>query len=357
MKNVLIVRSAFSKLYESTWSRALNELGTRCRIFDTHAHCSNGLPGRIQQRILWGPDISRVNRELIRTVKASKPDVTLLYQGNHYRPETIRELRKHTFVAGYHNDDLLGPRKRMLRYRHVSRGLPFYDGYHVYRDCSVDDLTGAGVANAAVLMSHYVPWLDYPRTLSAEDRRRFDCDLIFAGHWEDDRRVECLSAGVDKGIRVRVYGSQRYWTPTIPRKLRKDFDLLPIVHGEDYQKALCGSKIAACFLSKWNRDQYTRRVFEIPACGVFLLAERTPVMQQLYDEGKEAEYFSTPEEFVSKGLFYLKNPAARKRIAAAGHQRATTSGYDVYSRMHQWIRDVGKWKRQHESEVPDSAAA
>lgn len=350
IRSVLIVRGAWGEIHEPAWNRALNEIGLRSRVFDSHARLRKGILGRIEQRLLWGPDLSKVNRELIQTVKQSKPDVTLLYQGHHYWAETIQELAGHTFVVGYHNDDLLGPRKHLLRYRHLNRALPFYHGYHVYRDCNLKSLAQAGMKNAAVLMPYFIPWLDYPRTLSSGDHQRFDCDLVFAGHWEDDRRVECLSAAVRKGIHVRLYGQRRYWGPAIPRNVRNRLEHFPHLYGEEYRKALCGSRIAACFLSKWNRDQYTRRVFEIPACGVFLLAERTAVMQQLYQEGKEAEYFSSPEEFVDKARFYLRNPDARKRIAEAGHKRATTCGYDIYSRMRRWLEDVQNWSNQSASE-------
>lgn len=357
VRSILIATSTIEKLYEPTWNRALNEIGVKCRIFDTRSLLSKRIMGKFEHHFLWGPGISKSNRELIRTVKHSRPDVTLLYQGRHYWPKTIRELRKYSFVVGYHNDDPLGSHKHQTRYRHIKRALPFYHGYHCFRDCSLKDLSEVRVKNAAVMMFYFTPWLDYPRTLSSKDHKLFDSDLTFAGHWEDDHRMDCLSAAVRKGIQVRLYGRSRGWKPAIPKDIRRILNFEPPIWGEDYRKALCGSRIAVCFLSKMNRDQYTTRVFEIPACGVFLLAERTPVMQQLYEEGKQAEFFSSPEEFLDKARFYLNHPEARKRIAEAGHHRAMTSGYDVHSRMRQWLQDVKRWKMQYESTTSGLAAA
>ncbi len=351
IRSVLIARSAWGEMYEPAWTRALGELGLDARMFDTHRHFPPGLWGRIQQRVLCGPAVSRVNRLLADEVRSTRPDVTLLYQGHHFRPETIDELRRYTFVVGYHNDDLLGQRKHMLRYRHLKRALPHYHGYHVYRHATFRDLAGAGVDRGGVLMSYYLPWLDYPRRLDPAERRRFQCDVAFAGHFEDDGRVECLGAAARAGLHVRVYGAARWWRPALSGNLGQAIDLQPAVYSDDYRKALCGAKIAACFLSKWNRDQYTRRVFEVPACGVFLLAERTPVMGELYAEGKEAEFFASPEEFLSKAQFYLAHPSLRKRIAEAGHRRATRSGYDIHSRMQEWLRDIHTW-RDEEQTVP-----
>ena len=49
-----------------------------------------------------------------------------------------------------------------------------------------------------------------------------------------------------------------------------------------------------------------------------LIAERTEEHQDLFEEGKEAEFFATLEELSDKISFYLKNDQARCRIAEKG---------------------------------------
>ena len=63
----------------------------------------------------------------------------------------------------------------------------------------------------------------------------------------------------------------------------------------------------------------------------------------MFKEGKEAEYFSSSDEFLDKVRFYLKNNDARDRIAIAGYQQVITAGHDIYSRMKQWLADVTNW--------------
>ena len=122
----------------------------------------------------------------------------------------------------------------------------------------------------------------------------------------------------------------------------------PIHHilGENYRRAICAARISACFFSKKNRDEYTRRVFEITACGGFLLAERTPMMLELFPEGSSAEYFASQAEFVDKARFYCSNEAARLRIAARGYERVRAEGHDLFSRMRQWLGDVARWRAE-----------
>jgi len=67
------------------------------------------------------------------------------------------------------------------------------------------------------------------------------------------------------------------------------------------------------------------------------LAERSQEHQQLFAEGREAEFFSSVEELIDKARFYLSHDRERERIAAAGRERCRVSGYSNEARMAQII--------------------
>ena len=84
----------------------------------------------------------------------------------------------------------------------------------------------------------------------------------------------------------------------------------------------------------------TSRSVEIPACRGFMLAERTKRHLDLFREGREAIFFSSPEELLSIAKKYLSADAAREKIAAAGWERCQNSGYDMKTQMAKMLETI-----------------
>jgi spore maturation protein CgeB len=201
-----------------------------------------------------------------------------------------------------------------------------------------------GIKNVSVLEQYYIPWLHFREPLTPADRAKWSSELVFVGHAEPDMRVECFTRAIRLGVQTRLFGGEKIWRAALAPDVFERVRPIQWIPAPDVRKALSGSKIGACFVSKWNRDECTNRTWEIPACGLFLLAERTPSMQNLYIEGEEAEFFDSPEEFIDKVQFYLKNETFRQSIAERGYRRVTASGNDIFSRMKKWCADVDQWR-------------
>lgn len=67
--------------------------------------------------------------------------------------------------------------------------------------------------------------------------------------------------------------------------------------------------------------QIKSRVFDMGLSGTLMLAQRTPALDQYYEPGVEYIPFETLEECAELARFYLRNEAARAKIAAAYAQR------------------------------------
>jgi spore maturation protein CgeB len=105
--------------------------------------------------------------------------------------------------------------------------------------------------------------------------------------------------------------------------------------GLSYAMAICSAKINLAIMSSHSvglEDQTTTRTYEIPACGGFMLHERSPELLTLFREDEEAACFDAPEELVAKVEFYLSDAPTRNAIALAGYRRCVPA-YSYDNRM------------------------
>ena len=78
-----------------------------------------------------------------------------------------------------------------------------------------------------------------------------------------------------------------------------------------------------------DRSGMTMRIFEIPACGAFLLTDESREMETVVTPGEHVGTFTGLDEFCYKLKYYLSHDSERERIAHQGmeHVRANNS-YD-----------------------------
>ncbi|MEM7063173.1 MAG: glycosyltransferase [Cyanobacteria bacterium P01_B01_bin.77] len=345
---ILIVGDWKYPMYEKTFSDALVSLGHNVIAFSWVPYFSS-IFGRAETKFcLTGIKTIQFNRELLEYVKEQLPDVVLIWRGINVIPDTLKKIKlagvRH--LSSYNHDDFTGPtvgapvpwHHRRL-WRLFLRCAPLYDSHFVKRQSNIEHLHQLGAKQVFTMPMWFVPELHTPAQFDQADAKRYETDIVFVGHYEPDGREQSIRALMSSGLKVKLWGG-RYWTRAVLGDLYDD--LAPVVpaEGEKYAKALCGAKICLCFLSKMNRDTYTRRCFEIPACGRLMLAERTDDLMRFFKEDEEACFFSSDEELVRKAKWLLDNPNIRKSIAQAGLRRVWADGHDVKSRASSFIETV-----------------
>jgi len=354
---ILVAGDWHSELHEEAVYQALIHLGQDIVRFPWQHYfkSTNNCLGRLtspalkfQNKYLLGPVVHRLNRDLVACVSDEKPDAVFIYRGSHIYPETLHRLRETSpasVLIGYNNDDPFSPACPRWMWRHFLKGIREYDLVLAYRCHNLEDFTKAGARRVNLLRSWYIPERNRPVELNADEQRRFGCDVVFVGHYENDGRLDYLKKVVHLGYRLRLWGPGYEWEPVLKGipELREQIPVR-LVWGDEYNKALVGAKIALNFLSKLNRDTYTRRCFEIPATGTFLFSEYSEDLSTLFAEGIEAEFFRSLVDFEQKLRHYLvENEAAREQVAKAGLLRVSRDGHDVESRMCNllgWIEEV-----------------
>ncbi|MBV9494932.1 MAG: glycosyltransferase [Acidobacteria bacterium] len=337
--------------FEQAAADALTSLGarvTRFAWFDDFYEWRPGIPEpqprsfprRLQNRLVAGPAVRSMNERLIRLAVDERPNVILFHNPTHVYPSTVRRLRKllpHTTLVQYANDNPFGGMRHY--WRHLRRALPEYDVHFAFRHSNIRDYLANGANEVHLLRGYYMPDKVF-RDVPTDERLR--SDVVFAGHYEPDGRLEALEGIARAGWNLRVFGGSwsrvpRFLSPDSP--LRSQLPILPVL-GSEYRQALSGAAIALCFLSRLNRDTYTLRNFEIPAVRTLMLSEYTDDLASLFEEGVEADYFRSHDELLDKVAFYMNNPAVRERVAHRGHERLLRDGHDVRSRMRSFLDTV-----------------
>ena len=301
---------------------------------------------RVMWRLGWPLDFEGINSALCRSIADLKPDLVWIDKGHCITAESLREVRR--LRAGiklvhFNPDDPFGG-FGIGGWRPFLGAIREYDVHFVPRRENIAEYTRMGARKVVQLLPAwgYAPDVHRPVPVDAAVLGEYGADVGFVGSFEPERARDILAAA-KAGLNVRVVGRwpASFLDPTLLHTPRG-------AYGADYARAICSFKIALGFLRKNNRDQHTSRSIEIPACGVFMLAERSAEHQSLLAEGREAEFLSSAEELIDKARFYLAHDRERERIAAAGRERCLVSGYSNQQRMAQILGSAhcGRMKAQ-----------
>jgi len=331
--------------------RALKRLGHTVRGIHTIEAWKrrSWLTRQLQRRLQRGSVVDDINRSVLATARQFRPDLVWAEKQEFLRAEVVEDLRTLGAKLVHFTPDpyFTVPWKRT---RIMDVAISAFDAL-VY--CKAYERQNYEMLGKPLV---YMPlgFCDEVHRPQVSNGPRWQCGVGFLGGWEP-RRERLLHAIATTGADLKIWGG--YWdflrdgrwrlrTHIILRQLaagerfsfHRDTLLARAwqggeVYGVDYARALTGSKIGLGFLRKACPDQHTTRSFEIPACGSLLLADRTEEHQEFFEEGKEAEFFSSTEELLDKVQFYCSNETARVRVANAGYIRCTKSQYAYVHRL------------------------
>lgn len=320
--------------------RALGELGYQAGFVDESRHF------RTHERSLLKRAAFRLrgrrlrarrlfNRTLLEAAHSFRPNLVLVVKGSYVEPEVLAEVKAETRarLVNYATDDPFNPATSTSQ---VVAAIPLYDLYCTTKRAIIPDIARHGCRRVAYVRFGYDPTLHFPeRPTSRDEEHRWTSDVMFAGGCDGDRapffaalaRLPQLDMHLYGGYWNRYGGMRRFWRG--------------FAHGRDYRMALGCTRSAPCLVRQSNRDGHVMRTFEIPACGSFMIAERTEEHLELFEEGREMACFGSAEELVDKVLHYLSHEEERRRIAAAGYRKVTGGGHTYRDRLIEILRAAG----------------
>jgi hypothetical protein len=306
------------------------------------------LAGRVLRKAFRSTMVNELTRRCEKLIGLLRPDALFVFKGNYVTPSLIRSAKAAGALALNYYPDVSffthGPQ--------LPKALPEYDHVFNAKTFGLADMRAHGVRSVSFLPPGFDPEVHRPLDLSEAENERFGCDVSFIGTWSPKKEAT-LAALADAlpQIRMRIWGNQ--WEKRQTRSLDKSVMGMGIT-GDDYTRAICASKISLGLLSEARTgassgDLITARTFQIPACGSFMLHERTSEVAEYFDEGRDAEFFGSGAELAEKIKQYLGDNVRRTTIAGNGRARSIESNYSIDARMSHvttWIREHRKAGRE-----------
>jgi len=291
-----------------------------------------------------------LHHEIILQAHRLTPEFLLVFKGRFITPGTIATLRGMGVRCYNFYPDVSfrahGP--------HLPRTLIEYDWIFTTKSFGLADMRQQlGVTRASVLMFAFDPDLHHPMQLSERDRQTYSADVSYIGTWSPKK--ERLLAEVVRRhptLRVRIWGEQWHKVTKPDEIFRRSITGREVV-GAEFVKAICASKINLSIMSEKrvgssSGDQVATRTFSVPACGGFVIHERTDEVLQLFKENEEIVCYDSIDDLISKIDLYVADDQRRSAVAARGQA--------VVRARHSWDKRIGEILAHHDSAVTDSAA-
>jgi hypothetical protein len=279
-----------------------------------------------------------LNKKIREAVQKKRYDIVLVDNKPFLSAYTLRYIRKKqpsVRIANVLTDDPFG--KFTRSWPLLKRTACLYDLFFVQRQVNVGELKRFGAKKVEICYRSFDPVYNRPMELDGKDKKEYQVQIGFVGTYENTR-ASYVAYLIQNNIPVWVRGND--WPGGEYRDVIKPFYKGPSVFEEEYIKAINGMEIALHFLRHGNRDEQDSRTFEIPACKIFMIAEKSLLHLQLFKENEEAVFFETKEELLEKVKFYRDNNEERERIAKNGYTRCISSGYDHRTRMEKVVQKI-----------------
>jgi len=336
--NILIVGKFYVEGFALHIAETLDSMGHRVTRFEPGVKYRN-LGGRTAKRwqaaksVLYSassqlPTFQRRQTDaLLRTVANRQIDICIVCHDFLF-PKQVAMLKSatHARVALWFPDSI-GRFDRSC-FLNAEYGALFFKDPYIVRVLS-DDL-GKPVYYLPECCN---PLRHKPAQITAEDVRKYGCDIATAGNVYP-YRVEFFSQL--KEYNVRIWGNPpAMWLNTsgIEPMLQGQF-----VANADKAKAFGAAKIVLNNLHPAEIWGLNARAFEAAATGAFQFVNWRPGLSQLFDDGKELISFRSVGDLREKVDYYLPRDEERRAIALAASQRALSE--HTYARRLSLLLDT-----------------
>jgi len=290
---------------------AIEELGHDLVCFDNRRYL---IPGRLRDRVpaLERADLKRINRDLLRVVHESRPDVFVETGGHRILPSSVDRMRQDGVTT------VLWTIDPPTDFEPVVRAAPRYDAVVCGGTEAIELLDQGGIAGATWLPFACAPAHHHAPSLTDDDRERFGSDIAFVGsHYPN--RAATLERLADLDLAI--------WGPGWAR-LPESHPLRPRVRGDhvepsDWAKIYAASRAVVIIHYQDGGVpcyQASPKVYETLACGGLAVVDAQKDVFTLFEDGHHLVRFENPDDLAAKIEACLTRPEECDAIAQNGRE-------------------------------------
>jgi hypothetical protein len=296
-------------------------------------------------RLLQPCIVREYNQLILERASQIRPDILLAFKGTAVTATTLSKLRSSGIALYNYFPDTIPSEQGST----LAEAIREYDCvFYTKKFWSANPPEGLGKRPLVFLPHGYDPEVHRVLELDARDISELTHDVtVVASHTLYKERLLRELVRLMPDLDLHIYG-ERWTDPPRAPELRRHIRGMALT-GTTYAKAIGAARINLAITSWTGRievDETTTRTFEIPACGGFMLHERTSELLELYEESKEVGCFGSVEELASKIEYYLAHPEERDAVARAGHARCAPA-YSYDQRMKQFLTYTRYGVRAH----------
>lgn len=304
--------------------RAVRSLGHDLSSFDDRSFI---FPGRMRAAIMLLDhfDLALLNRRLREAVRQQRPDLLLCAGGERILPETAEVARAMGTRTALWTIDPIRPVDVRIAL------APHFDFVFCGGTEMIEAMRGSRLRHEP----RWLPFacdseLHHPVDPSSIEKSLYGCDVAFVGSLHPKlypNRIAMLEALADFDLGVWGPGGRDLPASSpIRSKIRGEETRL-----EEWTRIYSASKIHLCAHYGGPGPackQASPRVYEVLACGGFLLCDDQPDVRALFEEGRELAIFRDAFDLRDKARYYLSHERERREIAERG--RAKTLAEHTY---------------------------
>ncbi|MBF0330309.1 MAG: glycosyltransferase [Candidatus Omnitrophica bacterium] len=311
--------------------RALEALGHTVTFFEVNRYV---FPRRLHQ---WWPFLVKVDRMLMNigllaVHERERPDLCLCVGGHTVLPATVAKIRSRGTPVALWTTDPPEP----YYFPNIAAAAPFYTEVFCAGSEAVDILKAVPGVKPHWLVFCCDAKIHAPVELTASERSKYGRDISFVGSYYPNR-AEILSGLVDCRLGI--------WGPLWDREKRypclKPFIENGPVDVDVWKKIYQAAAMVVVIHYQDGHNpchQASPKIFEVMACGAFILCDEQKDVRMLFNDGEHLVFFKDGADLKEKAAFYLSRPEVRQKIATAG--RAKVLAEHTYIRRFEQMFNI-----------------